>query len=417
MKVLVIGAGGREHCLVWKLGQSPLIEQIFCIPGNGGTARAAKTQNIALDPLNFEALAMFAQMEYLNWTFVGPEQPLAQGIVDYFLAMGMAIIGPTQEGAQIESSKAWAKALMAQAKIPTAQAQVFTELAMAKAQLEHRALWPVVVKADGLALGKGVVIAPDLVSAHAALVQCFALSEQVIIEDFLVGEELSVLALTDGRVIVPLLAAQDHKTIGEGDTGPNTGGMGAFAPVPLATESVMQRVYDQVLVPTLKALQARGIDYRGILYAGLMIDREGQPWVVEFNCRLGDPETQAILPLLATDFAEICQALIDQTLEDIPLTWHAGSSVCVVAVAEGYPGSYPSGDEITGIDRIDGGIQVFQAGTRLDGDMVRTAGGRVLGITGVGNNLREALHLSYTALEKIHFSGMYYRRDIGFRIK
>jgi phosphoribosylamine---glycine ligase len=414
MRVFVIGAGGREHTLVWALGQSPLVTAIFCAPGNGGTATAPKTENIALGSLDFPALAEFAVHSQVDWTLVGPEQPLAEGIVDYFRERGLAILGPTQAEAQLESSKYWAKQLMQEAGIPTAAAQTFGDRAAAQMFLTTVKEWPVVLKADGLAQGKGVVIAETLAEAEAALGHCFKLSAQVMVEQFLPGVELSVLALTDGQVIVPLLPAQDHKRIGEGDTGANTGGMGTYSPVPLATPKVMAKVYDQVLLPTLKSLQARGMDYRGVIYAGLMIDAEGNPSVVEFNCRFGDPETQVVLPLLTTDFALVCQAMLSGTLGEMTLTWQEGACACVVVAAPGYPGPYPQGALITGVEAA-GEVMVFQAGTVKTPEGLRTQGGRVLGVTGRGKDLSSALAASYQALTHINFPGMYYRRDIGFR--
>ncbi|WP_218081547.1 phosphoribosylamine--glycine ligase [Anthocerotibacter panamensis] len=417
MKLLVVGSGGREHCLVWKLSQSPLVETIFVAPGNGGTATTPKACNLSIDPLDFPRLADFAQQEHLAWTFVGPEQFLALGIVDYFRARGLPIIGPTQAGAQIESSKAWAKQLMVEAGVPTAQAQVFTDPLQAQASLDQ-GIWPRVIKADGLAQGKGVVIAYDRAEALDALQTCFALGGSgatVVIEQFLVGEELSVLALTDGTTIVPLVAAQDHKTIGEGDTGPNTGGMGTYAPVPLATAQIMAKVQTRVLQPTLDALRRRSIDYRGVLYAGLMIDPNGEPAVVEFNCRLGDPETQVVLPLLKTDFARIARALLDGTLADLPLEWHPGCAACVVVAAGGYPGSYRKGDPIKGLEKVSGYATVFHAGTAREGVDWVTQGGRVLGVTGSGATLADALQASYQAIAQLYFPDMYYRRDIGFK--
>ncbi|WP_287130356.1 phosphoribosylamine--glycine ligase [Candidatus Cyanaurora vandensis] len=413
MKVLVLGGGGREHCLAWKLSQSPLVETIFCVPGNGGTATVPKVVNIALDPLDFPALVQLVQVQGIDWGIVGPEVPLAAGVVDYFQARGLALIGPTQQGAQIESSKAWAKDLMAEAGVPTAKAGVFRELAPALAYLKQ-AIWPLVVKADGLAQGKGVTIAPNYAEAAQALTACFAGGQtQVVLEDFLVGEEVSVLALTDGRVVVPLLAAQDHKTIGEGDTGPNTGGMGAYAPLDWLTPATLVKIQKLILEPTLRGLQARGITYRGILYAGLMIDAAGEPAVVEFNCRLGDPETQAVLPLLQTDFAHVCKAILDGTLDQLILTWANGYAATVVVTAAGYPGVYAKGDPITGLDQGPG--LIFHAGTAGDASSWTTQGGRVLAVTGLAKSLRAALDVCHQTIARVHFPGMYYRRDIGFK--
>ncbi|ASC70506.1 Phosphoribosylamine--glycine ligase [Halomicronema hongdechloris C2206] len=424
MRALVVGSGGREHALAWKLLQSPTISGIFCIPGNGGTATLAGCRNLALAPSDFEGIARFALVNNCALVVIGPEQPLADGITDYLTSQGLNVFGPTQSGAQIEASKAWAKALMYSAQIPTAQARVFTEAAPAIAYVESQGI-PIVVKADGLAAGKGVTVAHSLETAITAIEAAFAgefgaAGHRVVIEDYLTGQEASVLAVTDGHTIRPLLPAQDHKPIGEGDTGPNTGGMGAYAPTPVVPPSLLERIQQEILAPTLAALRQQGILYRGVLYAGLMITPTGDPKVIEFNCRFGDPETQVVLPLLKTPLADLMQACLEERLDQFPpLQWHTGTAACVVAVAGGYPGAYKRGHSITGLEQAEAAedVCVFQAGTQRQGQQLVTHGGRVLGITALGDTIDGALAKAYDAMTYIHFDGMYYRRDIGYRIK
>lgn len=419
MKVLVVGSGGREHALAWKLLQSPNIDRVFCIPGNGGTATMPNCQNVSLSIDDFEGMLRFAQVQGVGFTMVGPELPLALGIVDYFQAAESLIFGPTQEGAQIESSKAWAKTLMAEAQIPTAASATFNDLESAQAYVQKQGA-PIVIKADGLASGKGVTVAMDIAEAIAALDRIFAgqfgsAGETVVIEEFMAGQELSVLAFTDGQTIRPLCPAQDHKRLGDGDTGPNTGGMGAYAPAPIATPELMAKVQSRVLEPAIAALRARGIDYRGCLYAGLMITPAGEPKVVEFNCRLGDPETQAILPLLDTNLDELILACIEGKLANFPpLKWKKQASVCVVMAAGGYPDKVDMGQFITGIGKAeDIGAFVFQSGTRLKNNALVTNGGRVLGVTALGDNICQAITNVYSAVDFIAYDGMYYRKDIA----
>jgi len=419
LKVLVVGSGGREHALAWKLLQSPNIDRVFCIPGNGGTATMPNCQNVSLSIDDFEGMLRFAQVQGVGFTMVGPELPLALGIVDYFQAAESLIFGPTQEGAQIESSKAWAKTLMAEAQIPTAASATFNDLESAQAYVQQHGA-PIVIKADGLASGKGVTVAMDIAEAIAALDRIFAgqfgsAGETVVIEEFMTGQEVSVLAFTDGQTIRPLCPAQDHKRLGDGDTGPNTGGMGAYAPAPIATPELMAKVQTRVLEPAIAALRARGIDYRGCLYAGLMITPAGEPKVVEFNCRLGDPETQAILPLLDTNLDELILACIEGRLANFPpLKWKKQASVCVVMAAGGYPDKVDMGQFITGIGKAeDIGAFVFQSGTRLKNNALVTNGGRVLGVTALGDNICQAITNVYSAVDFIAYDGMYYRKDIA----
>ncbi|WP_035993010.1 phosphoribosylamine--glycine ligase [Leptolyngbya sp. KIOST-1] len=422
MKALVVGNGGREHTLAWSLLQSPRITEVVCVPGNGGTATLPRCRNLAMNADDFEGIARFALVNNLELVVIGPEQPLADGITDYLQRQGLKVFGPVQAGAQIEASKAWAKALMAEAGIPTARAAVFTDAAAALAYLDREGA-PIVVKADGLAAGKGVTVAQTLEEATQAVNEVFSgrfgeAGRQVVIEEYMTGQEASVLAVTDGQTIRPLVPAQDHKAIGEGDTGPNTGGMGAYAPTPVVTPAIMARVQQEVLEPAIATLRRQGIDYRGVLYAGLMITPKGEPKVVEFNCRFGDPETQAVLPLLETPLDDVMLACIEGRLDSLELQWKPGAAACVVVAAEGYPGSYPKGMEISGVaEATDTGALVFHAGTRRKGSSVVADGGRVLGVTGLGDTFEAAIANAYTGIDKIRFEGMVYRRDIGYRVK
>ncbi|BAZ80392.1 phosphoribosylamine--glycine ligase [Sphaerospermopsis kisseleviana CS-549] len=423
MKVLVVGNGGREHALAWKLLQSDKIEQVVCVPGNGGTATMERCQNLPLAVNDFEGIGKFALEKGISLVVVGPEVPLAKGITDYLQSKGLMVFGPNKAGAQIEASKAWAKALMQEAGVPTAKAAVFQEAAAAKAYVQAEGV-PIVIKADGLAAGKGVIVAQTVEQAETAIDAIFqgqfgSAGNFVVIEECLLGQEVSVLALTDGLTIRPLLPAQDHKRIGEGDTGENTGGMGVYTPTPIATPELMGRVQTEVLERTITALRNRGIDYRGVLYAGLMVADNGDFSVLEFNCRFGDPETQVILPLLDTPLEDLILACIQQRLGEMPpLTWKPGAAATVVAASGGYPGDYETGQVITGIEAAETvGAIVFHAGTKLNSDQqIVTDGGRVLNITGMGENFQQAIAQAYTGIKHIQFSGMYYRRDIGHRV-
>ena len=416
MKVLVVGNGGREHAIAWKLVQSPLVSHCYCVPGNGGTAGLAKTENLALSPDDFAGISQFCQENQVDLVVVGPELPLSLGITDYLQTQNITVFGPTQAGAMIEASKSWAKNLMEKAGVPTARGATFTDCQAALDYLSQQAA-PIVVKADGLAAGKGVIIAESLEDAKQAIAELFDQGfTKVVIEEFLLGEEVSVLALCDGLTVRPLLPAQDHKRIGEGDTGQNTGGMGVYAPAPIAPPSVIEEVTQRVLQPTLDQLRREGIDYRGVLYAGLMISPQGEIKVLEFNCRFGDPETQAILPLLETPLEALLLACAEQRLTDFPpLQWRSGSAVCVVLASQGYPGAYEKGKVITGIDQAEPEAVVFHAGTRLVGDQLLTDGGRVLGVTAPGADLQAAIAQVYQAVAKVQFEGCYYRRDIAHR--
>ncbi len=418
MKIMIVGSGGREHAIALKLSESEQVKQILCIPGNGGTANLPKCRNIAMNVSDFAGIARFAGVQGISFVVVGPEDPLANGIADYLQAQKIPVFGPTKAGARIEASKIWAKALMAKAGVPTAKGESFTKPTAAKEYIASQPT-PLVVKADGLAAGKGVVVAQTQGEAIQAVDHLTAQGfTTLVVEEYLTGAEVSVFAVTDGQTFRTLITAQDHKRIGEGDTGENTGGMGVYAPAPLVTPELMGRIEREILAPTLNALQAKQIDYRGVLYAGLMITPGGDPKVLEFNCRFGDPETQVILPLLATPLEKILAACVEQKLEALPpIEWHPGCAVCVVAAAEGYPGKYRRGDEISGVDAAEAmGVKVFHAGTQSRQQQLLTSGGRVLGVTALGENFKAAVDKAYGAIAQISFEGMYYRRDIAHQV-
>ncbi len=421
LKALVVGNGGREHAIARTLLQSPNISQIFCTPGNGGTATLPGCQNCPIPVSDFEAMKRLIAQEDISLVVVGPEVPLAQGIVDYLQQPNLKIFGPNKAGAIIEASKSWSKELMLEAGIPTAKAAMFSSAQVAKTYVEKA---PIVIKADGLAAGKGVIVASTVKMAHEAIDSIFdgefnKNNAFLVVEEFITGQEVSVLAIADGKTIRPLIPAQDHKPIGEGDTGPNTGGMGAYAPTPILTGELSDRIQTEILERTLAALKKQGIDYRGVLYAGLMISPTGEPKVLEFNCRFGDPETQPILSLLETPLDELLLACCEGRLAELPpIRWQPGVAVCVVLASGGYPGNYEKGKVITGIPEAEAlGATVFHAGTKLleSGELV-TDGGRVLGVTAVGETFEAARAKAYAAVDCIHFEGMYCRRDIGGRI-
>jgi phosphoribosylamine--glycine ligase len=423
VKVLVVGNGGREHAITWKLLQSEKVQQVICVPGTGGTASMPRCRNMGMNVSDFEGTARFALVNGISLIVVGPEVPLAAGITDYFQGQGLAVFGPTKLGAQIEASKAWAKDLMHEAKIPTAKASVFTAVDPALAYVRTQGL-PIVIKADGLAAGKGVTVATTLEQAETALKDVFGgkfgnAGDRVLIEECLTGQEVSIMALTDGITIRPLLPAQDHKRIGEGDTGENTGGMGAYAPAPLVTPTLMERIQTEILEPAIATLRKRNIDYRGVLYAGLMITPQGDPKVIEFNCRFGDPETQVVLPLLENPLEELLLACVQQRLADQPpISWKPGFAACIVMASEGYPETFQKGKVISGIDQAEvGGAMVFHAGTQSKPAGLLTDGGRVLGVTAIGSSLDSALDEAYAAVKQIQFDGAYYRQDIGHQVR
>ncbi|MBX3173439.1 MAG: phosphoribosylamine--glycine ligase [Gemmatimonadaceae bacterium] len=420
MKILIVGGGGREHALAWKLKQDAPAAEIIAAPGNPGIAELGRCE--AVSATDIAGLLALAQREAVAFTVVGPEAPLALGIVDRFRAAGLAVFGPTQDAARIETSKRFAKELMLKAGVPTASARTFTTIPEAKAEVRRLGA-PVVVKASGIAAGKGVIVAQTPAEAEAAIddmldAKVFGdAGAEVLVEEFMEGEELSLFALTDGTHVLPMLAAQDHKRIGEGDTGPNTGGMGAYTPVSLATPALLAKVTEQILLPTLRAMRDAGCPFTGLLYAGLMLTKDG-PKVVEFNCRFGDPETQAILPMLKSSLLAPMQAIAEgRSVESFqPFAWHPGAAVTTVVAAEGYPGSVRSGDVIA-LPAPCAGVTVFHAGTKRDAKSheLLTAGGRVVAVTAVAESLEKAQSLSGRSAADVRFEGRQYRRDIGWR--
>ena len=419
MNIFVIGNGGREHALVWKLAQSPRVSKIYCAPGNAGIARMAECVPIQVDDLS--GLQAFASSHVIDLTIVGPELPLSLGIVDEFRKAKLRIFGPTRNAARIESSKSFAKELMVRENIPTAASRSFDTLDAALMWLESCEM-PIVVKADGLAQGKGVIICATQVEAQEAVRSMLGdrrfgeAGSRVVLEEFLEGEELTVMAFADGRTVIPMIPAQDHKRIGEGDTGPNTGGMGAYAPAPLATPELQRRILEEVLYPAVLGLSRVGSPFYGVLYAGLMI-KDGKPYALEFNARFGDPETQVVLPLLQTDLLDIIEAVVEHRLDQIQVAWHNQAAVCVVLTSEGYPSSYPTGLPITGLpEQPTESVVVFHAGTTQSDQTVLTNGGRVLGVTALADTIRNAQKQAYAALAPIQFEGRYYRSDIAHRV-
>jgi phosphoribosylamine--glycine ligase len=417
MNVLVIGSGGREHALVWKMRQSKKVRKIFCAPGNAGIAQEAECVNI--QPENINSLLSFANEKKIDLTVVGPELPLSLGIVDKFEEAGLRVFGPTASAARLEYSKAFAKEMMAKCNIPTAVFKTFTSSHEAKEYIKEKGA-PLVIKADGLAAGKGVVVAESVDEAINAIVDMMDKKvfgeggKKVVIEDCLKGEEASFMVFTDGATIVPMVSAQDHKRVFDNDKGPNTGGMGAYSPAPVVTDALADKVIKEVFKPLLSGLKKDGIIYKGVLYAGLMID-DNQLNVLEFNCRFGDPEAQPILFRLKSDIIEIMEAIIDSGLSEADVEWKQEASVCVVIASKGYPGNYEKGKVINGIDKAEEikGVKVFHAGTAKKDNNIVTAGGRVLGVTASGIDINEAVKTAYKAIEKIKFEGMHYRKDIA----
>ncbi|MBU0566245.1 MAG: phosphoribosylamine--glycine ligase [Gammaproteobacteria bacterium] len=421
MNVLIIGSGGREHALAWKVAQDPRVVKVFVAPGNAGTATEAKCENVAIDVLAIEQLADFAAAN-VQLTIVGPEAPLVKGVVDLFHSRGLDIFGPTAAAAQLEGSKAFSKDFLARHAIPTADYQNFTEVEPALTYLREKGA-PIVIKADGLAAGKGVIVAMTLAEAEEAVRDMLSgnafgdAGARVVIEEFLDGEEASFIVMVDGENVLPMATSQDHKRVGDGDSGPNTGGMGAYSPAPVVTADVHKRVMDEVIYPTVRGMAAEGNVYTGFLYAGLMIDKAGQPKVIEFNCRFGDPETQPIMVRLESSLVLLVEAALAKALNKVEATWDPRPTVGVVLAAGGYPGDYAKGDVIEGLDdaaALDG--KVFHAGTALnDQGQVVTAGGRVLCATAIGRTVSEAQQQAYRLAEKIHWNGCFYRKDIGYR--
>ncbi len=421
MNVLIIGNGGREHALAWKAARSPLIDRVFVAPGNAGTALEPGLENVSIDVMDLDALADFAATHDVGLTIVGPEAPLVAGVVDLFEQRNLRVFGPTKGAAQLEGSKAFTKDFLARHKIPTADYANFTDVDEALAYVRKQGA-PIVVKADGLAAGKGVIVAMTLEEAEAAIRDMLAgnvfgaAGNRVVIEEFLDGEEASFIVMVDGEHVLPMATSQDHKRVGDGDTGPNTGGMGAYSPAPVVTDAVYQRIMDEVIYPTVRGMAAEGHPYKGFLYAGLMIDSQGNPKVIEFNCRFGDPETQPILLRMQSDLVELCQAGIDGKLDQCDSSWDERASVGIVLAAGGYPGDYEKGKVIEGLptDEVEG-EKVFHAGTRLQGEQVLTNGGRVLCATALGNTVTEAQQRAYELAARINWDGAFYRKDIAYR--
>ena len=423
MQLLVIGGGGREHALAWALARSPKVGLVYVAPGNGGTAREAGLSNLPIT--DFDELIAFARAENITYTVVGPEAPLAAGIVDAFRAAGLAIFGPTAAAARLESSKDYAKAFMARHNIPTGRYQTFSDAGEAHAYIDAEGA-PIVIKADGLAAGKGVVVAMTLEEAHQAVDdmlvgnQMGAAGARVVIEEFLAGEEASFIALVDGEHVQALASSQDHKRLLDADQGPNTGGMGAYSPAPIVDEAMHQRIMREIIEPTVAGMAADGAPFSGFLYAGIMVTADGSPKTLEFNCRMGDPETQPILMRLRTDFAEVMLAAVEQRLHEIELDWDRRAALGVVLAAHNYPAAPRTGDTINGLpvqgNQPDANTMIFHAGTRADeADQTLTSGGRVLCVTSLGNTVTAARAIAYEQVQQIRFDGQQYRQDIGFR--
>ncbi|RQO33066.1 phosphoribosylamine--glycine ligase [Herminiimonas sp. KBW02] len=418
MKILVVGSGGREHALAWKLAQSERIQTVYVAPGNGGTALDDRLKNVAItDP---QELAQFALQEHIALTVVGPETPLAAGIVNIFRNQGLKIFGPTKEAAQLESSKDFAKSFMQRHAIPTAEYQTFSEVSAAHDYINQKGA-PIVIKADGLAAGKGVVVAMSLDEAHQAVDMMLSDNKlgdagaRVVIEEFLSGEEASFIVMVDGKNILPLATSQDHKRLQDNDEGPNTGGMGAYSPAPIVTPALHARVMREIIQPTVQGMAKDGIPFSGFLYAGLMIDDKGNPKTLEFNCRMGDPETQPIMARLKTDLVGVMEHAVNGTLDTIELEWDRRTALGVVMAAAGYPDAPRKGDVISGIPAENADSVTFHAGTALNNDQLTTTGGRVLCVVGLGDSVKVAQKQAYQVLDQIHFDGAQFRRDIGWR--
>jgi phosphoribosylamine--glycine ligase len=421
MRVLIIGSGGREHALGWKVAQNPAIETVFIAPGNAGTALEAKLQNVNIAVEDVAGLVAFAQDNAIELTIVGPEAPLVIGVVDAFRAAGLPIFGPTQAAAQLEGSKAFTKDFLARHNIPTAAYANFTEIEPALAYVREQGA-PIVVKADGLAAGKGVIVAMTLEEAEEAIKDMLAgnafgdAGSRVVVEEFLDGEEASFIVMVDGENVLPMATSQDHKRVGDQDTGPNTGGMGAYSPAPVVTQAIHDRVMQEVIYPTVRGMAAEGNPYTGFLYAGLMIDSTGAPKVIEYNCRFGDPETQPIMMRMQSDLVELCLAAIDGKLDQVESKWDPRASIGIVLAAGGYPGDYAKGDIISGLPTTEvEGQKVFHAGTTDKDGHVVTNGGRVLCATALGNTVSEAQQRAYELAKQISWNGMFHRNDIGYR--
>jgi phosphoribosylamine--glycine ligase len=421
MNILIIGNGGREHALAWKAARSPLADTVFVAPGNAGTALEPSLENVDINATDVPALLAFAQSHAIGLTIVGPEAPLVLGIVDAFRAAGLRVFGPTKAAAQLEGSKAFTKDFLARHRIPSAEYGNFTEIEPALAYVRSKGA-PIVIKADGLAAGKGVIVAMTLPEAEAAIEDMLAgnafgdAGHRIVVEEFLEGEEASFIVMVDGQHVLPMATSQDHKRVGDGDTGPNTGGMGAYSPAPVVTDVVHQRVMEQVIWPTVRGMAAEGHVYTGFLYAGLMIDGAGQPKVIEFNCRFGDPETQPIMMRMQSDLVALCLAATEGRLDQETSQWDARPALGVVIAAGGYPGNYDTGHVIAGLPAQEvAGEKVFHAGTRLQQENVLTQGGRVLCVTALGDTVAQAQARAYRLAQTIHWQDSFYRTDIGYR--
>lgn len=421
MKVLVIGNGGREHALAWKAAQSPLVTKVFVAPGNAGTALEPNLENINIKANDISGLLNFAQQQQIDLTIVGPEVPLVLGVVDSFKKAGLNIFGPTKSAAQLEGSKAFTKDFLARHQIPTAEYQTFTEIDPAIAYIRDKGA-PIVIKADGLAAGKGVIVAMTLEEAENAVRDMLAgnafgdAGHRVVIEEFLTGEEASFIVMVDGKYVEPMATSQDHKRVGDGDTGLNTGGMGAYSPAPVVTDDVFTKVMEQIIYPTVNGMAQEGNVYVGFLYAGLMIDKQGNPKVIEFNCRFGDPETQPIMMRMQSDLIELCLAAVNGQLSTVKSKWDRRPALGVVMAAGGYPGEYNTQDTIIGLPtESTADCKVFHAGTSFEKGQVLTNGGRVLCVTALGDTVLEAQQRAYQQVDKIHWHGCFYRHDIGYR--
>ncbi len=420
MKILVIGSGGREHALAWKCLQSDTVEKVFVAPGNAGTATEAGLENVAIDVLDLPGLVSFAKANAIDLTIVGPEAPLVVGIVDYFVEQGLKVFGPSKGAAQLEGSKAFTKDFLARHKIPTGAYQNFTNESDALAYVRKQGA-PIVIKADGLAAGKGVIVAMTLKEAEEAVSDMLSgnkfgdAGHRVVVEEFLEGEEASFIVMVDGKNVLPMATSQDHKRVGDGDTGPNTGGMGAYSPAPVVTPQVFDRVMQEVIRPTVDGMAAEGNAYTGFLYAGLMISADGAPKVIEYNCRFGDPETQPIMMRMQSDLPRLCLAAIEGNLDKEESLWDERAAVGVVLAAAGYPNDYPKGDVITGLSAGSNDAKIFHAGTTLKDNQVVTSGGRVLCATALGKTVTEAQKKAYALAADVNWNGAFYRKDIAYR--
>ncbi len=420
MKVLVVGGGGREHAIIWKLAQSDKVDKIYAAPGNGGIAQLAEC--VPIGAMELDKMVAFAKENKIDLTVVAPDDPLAAGMVDRLEEAGLRAFGPSAKAAEIEASKVYAKELMRKYNIPTAGYEVFDDPARALEYIEAQGTYPAVIKAEGLALGKGVVLAKNFEEAKEAVENMMVRKifgdsgSRVVVEEYLTGPEVSVLAFTDGKTVVPMVSAQDHKRAFDHDEGPNTGGMGTFSPSRIYTEALAQQCMEEIFQPTIDGLAKEGRPFRGTIYFGLMITEKG-PKVIEYNSRFGDPETQVVLPRLKSDLFDIMNATIDGTLDQVPVEWEDNAAVCVVVASGGYPGKYQTGYEIAGVDRAeeDPNVTVFHAGTSFDSDLLKTAGGRVLGVTAVDENLDKAIQRAYAAVDKVSFPEMHFRKDIGIK--